>query len=101
MTRTNILYSFVGHANEKNELSDIWFLVSGTVTIDENGVITIEAVNSNGKKINSVIGSTDAGISNATTEKSVNSRAAKFLEKGRLFIEKNGQRFNALGIEMK
>lgn len=97
----NILYSFVGHANEKNELSDIWFLVSGTVTIDENGVITIEAVNSNGKKINSVIGNTDAGISNATTEKSVNSRAAKFLEKGRLFIEKNGQRFNALGIEMK
>lgn len=29
------------------------------------------------------------------------SGAAKILKKGRLFIEKNGQRFNALCIDMK
>lgn len=100
MDNGQITYSFVGYANEQNVLSAIWFLVSGTVTVAENGVITIDAVNTNGKKIMSVISSTD-GISSTTTQKSLNMGATKMLEKGRLVIQKNGQRFNALGIEMK
>lgn len=74
--------------------------ISVTVT-DEDGVITIDAVNFNGKKINSVIGSTGNGISRTISQKATNGGVVKHLEKGRLVIEKNGQRFNALGIDMK
>lgn len=96
----SIMYSFVGYANEQNQLTDIWFLVSGTVTIAENGVITIDALNSNGKKVNCVIGTT-LGINSVSAKKTVSNGVVKHLEKGRLIIEKDGQRFNAMGIEMK
>lgn len=95
-----ITYSYVGYEDEQNQLTEIWCLVSGTVTVADNGVITIDAQNINGKKVKSVIGSAN-GISTTTIQKPQNSGATKHLQKGHLIIKKNGQRFNALGIKMK
>ncbi|SDH41203.1 hypothetical protein SAMN04487901_12616 [Prevotella communis] len=93
--------TFAGFLDSEGTLIDTWFLVSGTVTVAEDGVVTIDAVNSNDKKVQCVIKTTITGISDATTEKAARSGAAKYLKKGRLFIEKNGQRFNAQGIGVK
>ncbi len=94
----SILYSFVGHVYEQRILSDVWFLVSGTVTVSESGVITVEGLNSNGKTVKCVLGDTSTGI---TTVGAQSDSVLKHLENGRLVITKNGHRYNGMGVEMK
>ena len=95
-----IMYSFVGYANEQNQLSDIWFLVSGTVTIAEDGMMTLDALNSNGKTVKCVLGATGTGIDAIQDQEAV-CGTKKHLENGRLVIQKNGIRYNALGVAIK
>jgi hypothetical protein len=96
----SILYSFVGHVYEQRILSDVWFLVSGTVTVSESGVITVEGLNSNGKTVKCVLGDTSTGITTVGAQ-SQSGSVLKHLENGRLVITKNGHRYNGMGVEMK
>ncbi len=43
--------SFAAYLNEQGNLASVWYLVSGKVTVNEDGSIVLNAVNSNGKKI--------------------------------------------------
>lgn len=94
---TNVYYSFVGYTNEQGNITNMWFPVSGSVVVDENGVITIDALNSYGRAIKAVIGSVEEGINN--TDATV--KATKRVVNGQLIIEKNGVRYNAIGTIVK
>ena len=76
-------------------INNAWFLVSGNVTITKEGVITVDALNSKGKKVYCVLGATQA-ISNVNT----NAAATKRIVNGKLVIEKNGVRYDALGTQL-
>lgn len=75
---------------------EFWWLAEGTITIDEEAVITVDAVNTKGAKIKVVLGATE-GIEN--TEAAV--KAVKVVRDGQLIIIKNGVEFNAQGAVIK
>ena len=97
-----VYYSFTGYADDMNRLSAAWFLVSGTVTVNEEGIITIDALNSKGKAVKCTLGDASAvGISQTLAGAGPVPACQKRIEQGRLVILKDGTRYNALGMEMK
>ena len=87
-------YSIAGYANEDNQYSQIWYLVSGTVTVSENGAITVEALNSNNKTVRCHLDRPE-GIEAVTP---TGTTSGKTLREGLLLIEHNGKTYNAQGI---
>ncbi|MBQ3633981.1 MAG: hypothetical protein II952_06765 [Paludibacteraceae bacterium] len=75
----------------------IWWIVEGTVTVDSNKNITVDALNSLGHSIKINLLAGGQGIDNAEA----NAPATKRLVNGQLLIEKNGNRYNALGSLIK
>lgn len=81
-------------------MDKIWYIVSGTVTIDENGTITVSGKNSLDHNINVTLWKgTDTAINNAKDD--VREKAVKRHVNGKLIIERNGKTFNILGTEIK
>ena len=81
-------------------IDKVWYLVSGTVTIDENGTMTVAAKNSLGHNITVTLQKdTETAIDNAKVD--ANEKAVKRLVNGKLIIERNGKTFNILGTEIK
>ncbi len=75
----------------------MWWIVSGTVTIDEDKTITVDAFNSLGQSVKAVLNRITDALENVNNE----SVATKRIENGRLVIEKNSKRYNVLGTEIK
>lgn len=75
---------------------EFWWPVEGTVTIWENGVILVDAINSKGAAIKCRLGGAEA-IDNVDA----NAVATKRVVKGQLLIEKNGVIYNAQGAVVK
>lgn len=92
-----VYYSFFGTLTEDGYIDEMWFPVDGKLTVLENGVIEVVAVNSYGVQIECRIGAWPEAIDN--TE--VNAAATKRIVKGQLIIEKNGVKYNVLGAEVK
>lgn len=89
--------SYVATVSE-GYFDELWYFVSGTVTVKSNLAIEVAAVNSFGKSIAIKLGApVTTAISN--TEAPVN--AGKRIQNGMLIIEKNGVKYNALGVEVK
>lgn len=91
-----ITLSCAGFYEGQSLIVPLWWIVEGTVTIDEEGVITVDALNSYGRAIKAVLGATE-GIEN--TEAAV--KAVKVVRNGQLIIIKNGVEFNAQGAVIK
>ena len=88
--------------DENNDvyLDKIWYIVSGTVTIDENGTITVSGKNSLDHKINvTLLKGTETAINNAKDD--TKEKAVKRLVNRKLIIERHGKTFNILGTEIK
>lgn len=94
----NKLYgSFAGSRDDEGYFNvPFWFFVDGTVTVNENGSITVDVVNCAGAKIQCVLGGAQA-INN--TDAAV--KAAKVVRNGQLIIIKNGVEYNAQGAVVK
>jgi len=75
----------------------LWYIVSGTVTVDNEANITVDAQNSLGRTVKAYLANVKEGVENTQ----VNSTAVKTLRDGQLVIEKNGVRFNALGTQVR
>ncbi len=76
----------------------LWFLVSGTVTVNEDGSIVVDALNSNGKAIKSTLNHLQGeGID----EVNAAAKATKSLKNGQLIIEKAGVKYNAQGAVIR
>ena len=86
--------------NDDVYLDKIWYIVSGTVTIDENGTITVSGKNSLDHNINvTLLKGTETAINNAKDD--TKEKAVKRLVNRKLIIERNGKTFNILGTEIK
>ena len=94
---TNVYYSFFGYTNSEGYITDMWFPVSGSVIVSESGVISIDALNSYGKRIFVRLGEWPEGIENADAK----AGAVKAIRNGQLIIIKNGVEFNAQGAIVK
>jgi hypothetical protein len=91
-----LTYSFAGIKGTQG-WTNIWFLVAGKATIDENGVITIAGLNSNNQQVNVVLGQNPEGIESAKAASKVTKRVIN----GQIVIEKNGVLYNTLGTFVK
>lgn len=89
-------YSFVGLYSAQGWTS-VWFLVAGTATIDENGVITIAGLNSYNQQVNVILGKNAEGVESINAD----IKATKRIVNGQLVIEKNGILYNVLGTNVK
>jgi len=93
-------YSIVGYANDNYQFYSVWFLVSGNITISENGAIEVEAVNSNGRTIYCRLNKKAEAIGHVETNDE-NAGGRKQLREGMLIIEQNGRTYNAQGAQIQ
>ena len=78
--------------------NQIWYLVSGKVTVDNNLNIVVDALNSNGKAVKANLkGKTTEGVEDVKAAQ----KATKALKNGILIIEKNGVQYNVTGQEIR
>lgn len=91
-------YSIAGYANEYRQFTHIWFLVSGNVTVSENGDIQLEALNSNGKTVRCKLSGSTQDIEQVEYQ---DADTRKTLRDGLLLIEKNQKTYNVQGIQIK
>ncbi len=79
--------------------STAYYIVSGTLTVSENGDMKLEGKTANGSTVNCTYKS-----KNADAIKNVNAEAnktTKTLRNGKLYIRKGDKEFNANGVELK
>lgn len=87
---------FAGYLNAQGQISQVWFIVEGNVTV-QGGRITVHALNSYGRSIDAVLES-GTGVEEVKAEN--NNNAEKFMRNGQLIIRSNGIEYNAQGAEL-
>lgn len=87
---------------EEGELmiDNIWWIVAGTVTIDDELNITVEATNSLGKIVKVYL-TAESGDPTAITNTAIDTKAVKTIENGQLIIEKAGLKYNVMGQQIR
>ena len=93
----NIYASYAGKGDSEG-LSNVWYLVSGTVTVDENLNITIDALSSLGHSVKATL-SADSGT--GIEETLAAGKAAKTLRNGHILILKGDKTYNVLGTRIR
>ena len=81
-------------------LANIWWIVNGTVTIDDDLNITVEATNSLGKIVKVYL-TAESGDPTAITNTAIDTKAVKTIENGQLIIEKAGLKYNVMGQQIR
>ena len=90
--------SFAGSLDEEGYINvPLWLIFNGTVTIHENDVIEVNAINTKGSVIECLLGTWPEGIENTA----VDAAATKAVRNGQLVIIKNGVEYNAQGAMIK
>lgn len=87
---------FAGYLNAQNQITQVWFIVEGNVTV-QGGRITVHALNSYGRSIDAVLNSR-TGIEDVKADD--NNNAEKFMRNGQLIIRRNGVEYNAQGATL-
>lgn len=80
-----------------DDYSHIWFLVSGTVTVNADGSMTIAAVNSYDIPVTGTIYMAQTPVDNVNA---ADVKANKVIRNGQLILKSNNREFNALGQEL-
>lgn len=94
-----IIGSFAGYLdNEGYVLAPFWYLVSGKVSINPEGTIRVNAVNSHGRTIRCVLGELSEAIEDVQDG---NASCTKVLRDGVLLIERDGRTYNVLGERVR
>ena len=92
----SIDFGFAGYLNAQGQISQVWFIVEGNVTV-QGGRITVHALNSYGRSIDAVLDSR-TGIEDVKADD--NNNAEKFMRNGNLIIRRNGVEYNAQGATL-
>lgn len=94
-----IVGSFACYTNAKGELlAPLWYLVSGSVIVNDEGVIYVQAVNSYGRIINCMLGSDEVHEAVDLMHNDDSDAVRKTLRDGQLFIIRNGRTYTVQGI---
>ena len=89
--------SYAGYLDANNELtSPVWYIMAGTVVIDENGRIEVTAINSAEQVIHCIIENPATGIEEVESGKWKVERK-KILRNGQIYIRHGEQLYNLTG----
>jgi hypothetical protein len=92
--------SYAGTLNAKNELSAVWYIMAGTVLVDENGRIEVTAINSAERTIHCVLRGKMQGVETVDSGKwKVESR--KIFRNGMIYIQRGEQLYDLTGKKME
>lgn len=96
--------SFAGLLSEDGGMQvPLWFLREGTVKVknnDGNLYVTVDAKNSYGRTIDVIINENDSSI-DQTQSDSNTGKVRKYIENNQVVIERDGIKYNTLGIRIK
>lgn len=90
--------SLAGLINDSKQFTNAWYMVSGNVTVAEDGVITVNAYNTKGKNISCTLLKDVSGV---TDVKADVVKTTKYLENGQILISRNGKVYSLQGIQVK
>ena len=90
-----VYVSFFATFNAQGYLNSLWFPYAGTATVDEEGVIVFDALNSYDRTIKVTLNPKKEQAIENVEEKAANLN--KRLENGMIVIEKNGVKYNVIG----
>lgn len=93
-----LTYSFVGFLDAEGYYDTVWFLVDGTLVVDDEGIITLNGRNSFNQVIHAVFGkSEEQGIEDIVAEGQV----VKVVRNNQIMIMKGDKVYNVLGTVVK
>ncbi len=92
-----VMPSYAALINTSYQITNVWYLVSGTVTVDANLNITVAAKNSKGRNINIQLNNPSTGIQDVKTVE----KLVKYIQNGQIMINVNGAQYNVNGARVK
>lgn len=92
-----VMPSYAGLINASYQITNVWYLVSGTATVDANLNITVAAKNSKGRNINIQLNYPSTGIQDVKTVE----KLVKYIQNGQIMINVNGAQYNVNGARVK
>lgn len=91
--------SYAGTLNAKSELSSVWYIMAGTVVVDEDGRIEVTAINSAERKVHCVLRGALHGTEEVNAVPSLGAR--KVVRKGMIYIQRGEQLYDLTGKKME
>lgn len=96
-----IIGSFADYLNKQNQFTiPLWFLVSGTVTVDGKGVITVRATNSYGKSVTCTLHQRDEDAIEDVVADGEMHAARKVMHDGQIYIIRDGVIYTIQGLRV-
>lgn len=92
-----VMPSYAALINTSYQITNVWYLVSGTVTVDANLNITVAAKNSKGRNINIQLNNPSTGLQDVKTVE----KLVKYIQNGQIMINVNGAQYNVNGARVK
>lgn len=92
-----VMPSYAALINASYQITNVWYLVSGTATVDANLNITVAAKNSKGRNINIKLNYPSTGIQDVKTVE----KLVKYIQNGQIMINVNGAQYNVNGARVK
>jgi hypothetical protein len=92
-----VMSSYAALINTSYQITNVWYLVSGTATVDANLNITVAAKNSKGRNINIQLNYPSTGIQDVKTVE----KLVKYIQNGQIMINVNGAQYNVNGARVK
>jgi len=92
--------SYAGYLDANSELkSPVWYIMAGTVVIDAQGRIEVNAINSAERTVHCILRGKPQGIDQTTNDQGLTTN--KVIKDGYLYIIRDGKIFNATGAEVR
>ena len=89
--------SYAGYLNTESELqSPVWYIMAGTLIVDADGRMELNAINSAERTIHCILRGQPQGLEDVVSQP----RATKILRDGRLLIERNGETYTIEGKKL-
>ena len=86
--------SYAGYLNTESELqSPVWYIMAGTLIVDADGRMELNAINSAERTIHCILRGQPQGLEDVVSQP----RSTKILRDGRLLIERNGETYTIEG----
>ena len=89
--------SYAGYLNTESELqSPVWYIMAGTLIVDADGRMELNAINSAERTIHCILRGQPQGLEDVVSQP----RSTKILRDGRLLIERNGETYTIEGKKL-